>query len=73
MSSFTPFVAPQWSLSRALPLARAECYKILNDGLFMEEKQGRERCWRCHGGILHPTLIPNEMKCNYCGWTRYMR
>ena len=25
---------------------------------------------RCHGGILHPTLNPNEMKCNYCGWTK---
>ena len=34
----------------------------------MEEKQ--ERCRRCHGGILHPTLNTNEMKCNYCGWTR---
>ena len=28
MSSFTPFVAPQWSLSPSLPLARAECYKL---------------------------------------------
>jgi uncharacterized protein (DUF983 family) len=34
----------------------------------MEEKQ--ERCQRCHGGHLHPTLNPNELKCNYCGWTR---
>jgi hypothetical protein len=34
----------------------------------MEEKQ--KRCRRCHGGILQPTLNPNEMKCNYCGWTR---
>ena len=31
----------------------------------MKEKQ--EWCKRCHGGILHPTLIPNELKCNYCG------
>jgi hypothetical protein len=23
-----------------------------------------------HGGHLHPTLNPNELKCNYCGWTR---
>ena len=29
MSSFTPFVAPQWSLSPSLPLERAECYKVL--------------------------------------------
>lgn len=34
----------------------------------MEEKQ--ERCRRCHGGELHPTLEPNELKCNFCGWTR---
>ena len=34
----------------------------------MEEKQ--KRCRRCHGGHLRPTLSPNEMKCNYCGWTR---
>jgi hypothetical protein len=34
----------------------------------MEEKQ--ERCRWCHGGHLHPTLNPNELKCNYCGWTR---
>jgi hypothetical protein len=33
----------------------------------MEEKQW---CKRCHGGILHPTLWPNEMKCNYCGWSK---
>jgi len=32
----------------------------------MEEKQ--ERCRRCHGGYLLPTLNPNEFKCNYCGW-----
>jgi hypothetical protein len=31
----------------------------------MEEKQK----W-CHGGILHPTLNPHEMKCNYCGWSK---
>ena len=35
---------------------------------FMEEKQ--VRCRSCHGGILHSTLNPNEMKCNYCGWTK---
>jgi hypothetical protein len=34
----------------------------------MEEK--KEWCKRYHGGILHPTLNPNEMKCNYCGWTK---
>jgi hypothetical protein len=33
----------------------------------MEDKQ--ERCRRCHGGILQPTLNPKEIKCNYCGWT----
>jgi hypothetical protein len=33
----------------------------------MEEKQERYR--RCHGGILQATLNPNEMMCNYCGWT----
>jgi len=33
----------------------------------MKEKQW---CRRCHGGVLHTTLIPNEMKCNYCGWER---
>jgi hypothetical protein len=27
----------------------------------MEEK--KQWCKRCHGGILHPTLWPNEMKC----------
>jgi hypothetical protein len=36
----------------------------------MEEKQEQERCRRCHGGHLHPTLNPNELKCNYCGWTK---
>ncbi len=30
----------------------------------------QERCRRYLGGILHPTLNPNEMKSNYCGWTR---
>ena len=34
----------------------------------MEEKH--ERCRGCHGGTLHPTLNPNEMKCNYCVWTK---
>jgi hypothetical protein len=34
----------------------------------MEEKQ--KRCKRCHGGSLHPTLNPKEMKCNYCGWSK---
>jgi len=34
--------------------------------VFMEEKQ--KRCKRCHGGTIHATLNPNEMKCNYCGW-----
>ena len=34
----------------------------------MEEKQ--EHCRRCHGEHLHPTLNPNEFKCNYCGWTK---
>jgi hypothetical protein len=34
----------------------------------MEEKQ--ERCRRCHGGILHPTINPNELKCGYCGWSK---
>ena len=29
-----------------------------------------ERWKRCHGGVLHPTLNPNELKCNYCGSTR---
>ena len=29
-----------------------------------------ERWKRCHGGVLHPTLNPNELKCKYCGWTR---
>jgi hypothetical protein len=37
----------------------------------------REELWKkiksdrkCHGGHLHPTLNPNELKCNYGGWTR---
>ncbi len=30
----------------------------------------QERCRRCHGGHLQSTFNPNEMKCNYCGWTR---
>jgi hypothetical protein len=34
----------------------------------MEEKQ--KHCRRGYGGILHPTLNPNEFKCNYCGWTK---
>jgi hypothetical protein len=34
----------------------------------MEDKP--KRCRRCHGGILHPTVNPNEMKCGYCGWTK---
>jgi len=33
----------------------------------MKEKQW---CQRCHGGVLHTTLIPNEMKCNCCGWEK---
>ena len=37
-------------LLSSLPLAGAECYKIMNYGLFMEEKQ--EHCRRCHGGQL---------------------
>jgi hypothetical protein len=37
----------------------------------MEEKH--QRCRRCHGGILQPTLNHNERKCNYCGWTRIDR
>ena len=34
----------------------------------MEEKEEEKKEWckSCHGGILHPTLIPNELKCNYC-------
>ena len=32
----------------------------------MKEKQEWRK--RCHGGILHPTLIPNEMKYDYCGF-----
>ena len=38
----------------------------------MEEKEKKEWCKRCHGGILHPTLNPNEFKCNYCGWTKFV-
>ena len=34
----------------------------------MEEKQ--EHCRRWHGGLIRATLIPNELKCNYCGWTK---
>lgn len=30
----------------------------------------QEYCKRCHGGILRPTLDPNELKCNYWGWTK---
>ena len=33
----------------------------------MEQKQW---CSRCHGGILHTTLTPNELKCNLCGWSK---
>ena len=33
----------------------------------MEEKQW---CKRCHGGTLHTRLEPNELKCNYCGWSK---
>jgi hypothetical protein len=29
----------------------------------------QERCRKCHGGHLLPTLNPNELKCNYCSWT----
>jgi len=37
--------------------------------LVMEKKE-KEWCRRCHGGILHNTLWPNEMKCDYCGWSK---
>ena len=63
-------VAPQYAPFPSLSLARAECYMLMlnTNDQFMEEKQ--KRCKRCHGGTLHATLNPNEMKCNYCGWTR---
>ena len=35
-----------------------------------KKKQKQERCRRCHGGHLHATLDPNELKCNYCGWSK---
>ena len=42
---------------------------LQNNSWFMEaEKQ--KRCSRCHGGTLHPTLEPNELRCNYCGWSK---
>ena len=31
----------------------------------MDEEKPK-RCKRCHGG----TLEPNELKCNYCGWSK---
>jgi len=40
----------------------------LNDGLLIEEK--KNWCRRCHGGTLHPTINPNELKCNYYGWSK---
>jgi hypothetical protein len=27
-------------------------------------------CRSCHGGVLHPTPNANELKCNYCGWSK---
>ena len=30
----------------------------------------QEYCKKCHGGRLHTTLDPNELKSNYCGWTK---
>ena len=30
----------------------------------------QEYCRMCHGGRLHPTLDPNELKCNYCRWAK---
>ncbi len=36
--------------------------------LFMEEK--KKWCRSCHGGTLHPTTNPKDLKCNYCGWTK---
>src|SRR4029079_4635699 len=29
-----------------------------------------ERCRACLSGHFRPTFNPNELKCNYCGWTR---
>ena len=29
-----------------------------------------ERCRRCLSGHFRPTFNPNELKCNYCGWTK---
>jgi DNA-directed RNA polymerase subunit RPC12/RpoP len=29
-----------------------------------------ERCGRCLSGHFRPTINPDELKCNYCGWTR---
>ena len=47
---------------------RAECYMLqTNDYLW---KKNRKDVGWCHGGTIYPTLNPNEMKCNYCGWTK---
>ena len=50
----------------SLSLTRAERYKTQNPRLIMKE----ERCRRYLSGYFRPTLNPNELKCNYCGWTR---
>ena len=47
-------------------------YKLRLKYQSMEEKEKQEWCRRCHGGRLHPTLDPNEMKCNYCGWSKFV-
>jgi hypothetical protein len=36
----------------------------------MEVEDKQKHCRRCRGGVLHPTLEPNELKCNYCGWSK---
>ena len=56
------------SILPSLSLAQAECYIFRKCRVVMEEK--KQWCKRCHGGILRPTLWPNEFKCNYCGWSK---
>ena len=36
----------------------------------MEEKEKKKWCSRHHGGVLHTTLYPNEVKCNLCNWSK---
>ena len=57
----------------SLPLTQVAGYKLGNRRLDMEEEiEKKQWCRRCHGDVLHPTLDPNEMRCNYCGWSKFV-